>query len=203
MMRNCGRIAGLLMLSCAFIFAGSPNLFAGEIGDSDCSGAVDIDDVVYLIAYIFTGGPAPCDPEFSGDVVGNGPCKSEMKTAEVDTIPNTQSCIEYTYDGVSRLHVRHINGGFNCCPVFVAEFSIDGDLITITEIDSLYMGGCDCECLFDVDYELTGVMPGVYTLHVDEVTILPGDDPLEGQIDLTSATSGIFCVERQHYPWGF
>lgn len=26
----------------------------------DCTGDVDIDDVVYLIAYIFSGGPAPC-----------------------------------------------------------------------------------------------------------------------------------------------
>jgi len=35
-------------------------------GDADGSGAVDIDDVVYLIAYIFSGGPAP-DPLASGD----------------------------------------------------------------------------------------------------------------------------------------
>ena len=32
-------------------------------GDTDCSGGVDIDDVVYLINYIFAGGPAPCDPD--------------------------------------------------------------------------------------------------------------------------------------------
>jgi hypothetical protein len=35
-------------------------------GDSDCSGDVDIDDVVYLIAYIFSGGPAPCDTDGDG-----------------------------------------------------------------------------------------------------------------------------------------
>jgi hypothetical protein len=35
-------------------------------GDADGSEAVDIDDVVYLIAYIFSGGPAP-DPIESGD----------------------------------------------------------------------------------------------------------------------------------------
>jgi hypothetical protein len=32
-----------------------------ESGDADCSGGVDIDDVVYLIAYIFSGGNDPCD----------------------------------------------------------------------------------------------------------------------------------------------
>ncbi len=40
-------------------------------GDVDLSGGVDIDDVVYLIAYIFSGGPAP-DPYESGDVDYSG-----------------------------------------------------------------------------------------------------------------------------------
>ncbi|MCK4657786.1 MAG: hypothetical protein KAT85_12160, partial [candidate division Zixibacteria bacterium] len=35
-------------------------------GDADASGEVDIDDVVYLIAYIFAGGPAPV-PYEAGD----------------------------------------------------------------------------------------------------------------------------------------
>jgi hypothetical protein len=35
-------------------------------GDSDCSGDVDIDDIVYLIAYVFSGGPPPCDPDGNG-----------------------------------------------------------------------------------------------------------------------------------------
>jgi hypothetical protein len=40
-------------------------------GDADASGAVDIDDVVYLISYIFSGGPAP-DPVESGDADCSG-----------------------------------------------------------------------------------------------------------------------------------
>ncbi len=40
-------------------------------GDADGSGAVDIDDVVYLIQYIFSGGPAP-DPLESGDADCSG-----------------------------------------------------------------------------------------------------------------------------------
>jgi C1A family cysteine protease/putative hemolysin len=40
-------------------------------GDADGSEAVDIDDVVYLIAYIFSGGPAP-DPIESGDADCSG-----------------------------------------------------------------------------------------------------------------------------------
>jgi len=40
-------------------------------GDADASGEVDIDDVVYLITYIFSGGPAP-DPLESGDTDCSG-----------------------------------------------------------------------------------------------------------------------------------
>ncbi len=40
-------------------------------GDADGSGAVDIDDVVYLIAYIFSGGPEPV-PYESGDADCSG-----------------------------------------------------------------------------------------------------------------------------------
>jgi hypothetical protein len=40
-------------------------------GDTDASGYVDIDDVVHLISYIFSGGPAP-DPLESGDADCSG-----------------------------------------------------------------------------------------------------------------------------------
>ena len=38
-----------------------------ECGDADASGSIDIDDIVFLIEYIFSGGPAP-DPIEIGDV---------------------------------------------------------------------------------------------------------------------------------------
>lgn len=45
--------------------------FEWVCGDADGSGGVDIDDVVYLINYIFAGGPAPAPVE-SGDVDCSG-----------------------------------------------------------------------------------------------------------------------------------
>jgi hypothetical protein len=30
------------------------------VGDANCDSTVNISDAVYLIAYIFSGGPAPC-----------------------------------------------------------------------------------------------------------------------------------------------
>jgi hypothetical protein len=44
---------------------------AAKCGDADASGDVDIDDVVYLIAYIFSGGPPPM-PYSSGDADCSG-----------------------------------------------------------------------------------------------------------------------------------
>jgi hypothetical protein len=32
-------------------------------GDVDLSGSVDIDDIVYLVNYVFSGGPPPCEPD--------------------------------------------------------------------------------------------------------------------------------------------
>jgi hypothetical protein len=40
-------------------------------GDADSGGSVDIDDAVYLISYIFTGGSAP-DPVENGDADCSG-----------------------------------------------------------------------------------------------------------------------------------
>jgi hypothetical protein len=37
-----------------------------DVGNVDCLGGVDIDDVVYMIQYIFLGGPAPGDPTGDG-----------------------------------------------------------------------------------------------------------------------------------------
>ncbi len=41
-------------------------------GDADGSGGVDIDDVVYLIAYIFSSGPEPIPGICCGDADGSG-----------------------------------------------------------------------------------------------------------------------------------
>jgi hypothetical protein len=54
-----------------FDFAFKTEYFGFVCGDVDASGDVDIDDVVYLISYIFGGGPPP-DPYEAGDVDCSG-----------------------------------------------------------------------------------------------------------------------------------
>ena len=60
MRKNCS----LLKLAIAIAFVALTAIAAADpyvCGDADASGEIDIDDVVFLIAYIFSGGPAP-DP---------------------------------------------------------------------------------------------------------------------------------------------
>jgi hypothetical protein len=54
-----------------FDFAFKTEYFGYICGDSNRDGSVDIDDVVYMIAYIFSGGPPP-DPPEAGDVDCSG-----------------------------------------------------------------------------------------------------------------------------------
>jgi hypothetical protein len=80
---------GLLKLAIliAITLAALPALAAAgpdACGDADGSGAIDIDDVVYLISYIFSGGPAP-DP---------GCCEYHCPTTVIDYDGNIYFVVE-------------------------------------------------------------------------------------------------------------
>jgi hypothetical protein len=140
--------------------------------------------------------------EFDGEVVVASSCKyhtySGIHSIQSDNITENQDCIEYSYDGSSALLLKHINTGLNCCPVIAAEFLMTDSVITIVEIDSTLDGGCRCLCLFDIDYRLEGVSPGMYTVNVSEPLASPD---ISFVVDLSDSTSGIHCVERNSYPW--
>jgi len=61
-----------------YIYTTSASIGASSCGDADGSGAVDIDDVVYLINYIFAGGPAPDPLE-----AGNADCSASVDIDDV------------------------------------------------------------------------------------------------------------------------
>lgn len=136
--------------------------------------------------------------------VSFGECKTFERATPPDSTPPDQDCIEYQYDGQDVLSINHINAGFNCCPdELAAVISVEGNVITIEEVEYLYSGGCYCLCLFDLGYEIAGLLPGEYTVRVIEPYRHPDDEPLEFTIDLSSSpSSGRHCVYRSHYPWG-
>jgi hypothetical protein len=179
-----------------------------DLADVDNSSDVNMLDILALIGYLYHGGgDLDCPPDGSaptGDVVGHTACKS-LTTAEMRAdIPPNQDCIVYQYDGESILQLKHVNAGFNCCPSsLVADISIEDNFINIVENEIFdTLGGCECLCLFDVDMEIINLPPGKYRIKVIELYLGPQDDTLEFDISLVSDPEGVFCVERNHYPWG-
>ena len=182
-----------------YLFVDGPEPDPYESGDATGDVIVNIADVVYLINYLFLGGPAPCSPP-TGILVNYYGCKEFQKGTAIDSTPPDQDCIEYQYDGESVLQLKHVNAGFNCCPEIAANITIEDNTITIEEIE--ISGECYCLCLFDIDYEITNLPPGEYTIRVNGLYLEEGDEPLEFTVDLASSPSGIYCVYRDHYPWG-
>ena len=117
---------------------------------------------------------------------------------------NDQTCVSYEYNESGTLSIHRNMAGFNCCPTFLwADFSLDGNTITITEIENMENGGCHCLCLFDLEYVITNLVPGEYNVVIVEPYLPDGDQPLEFTVDLTLPTEGTHCEARSNYPWGY
>jgi hypothetical protein len=138
-----------------------------------------------------------------GTLLQYSSCKQFMQTTEAEPFAPTpeNDCIEFLYDGVRILTLKHINAGFNCCPgEITADIDIGSNRIIITENESTQ--GCDCLCLFDLQYEIIDLPPGQYTIRIIEPYTHASDEPIVVNVDLRETPDGIFCFSRGHYPWG-
>ena len=146
----------------------------------------------------------------AGYLTGHSGCKSNLvdgrpgdQTAATGNPSDNETCVVYSYDmDTEQLTFTHVNAAFNCCPDdFKADFVIDGHTITVTE-DEVLVDPCLCLCLYDVDYLMTGLAPGVYDLVINEKYTADGP-PLRVRIYLTeSVTDETVCIPRDGYPWG-
>jgi hypothetical protein len=148
---------------------------------------------------------SPAGPGAVGTLAGRTGCKSFGAAAAdaraVAASSAGQECAEYDYDGSGLLRLKHVNAAFNCCPGTVtAAIEIAGDRIRIREQESASL--CDCDCLYDLDYVITSLGAGTYMITLVGPYQTEGDAPLSFSVDLRGPTSGSFCVERTHYPWG-
>jgi hypothetical protein len=67
----------------------------------------------------------------------------------------------------SAFTVFHQGARYNCCPDSIEfQVSIDGDLISLREVEHLESGGCACSCCFNLSATVGGLAPGVYRLWV-------------------------------------
>lgn len=140
------------------------------------------------------------NPDVTGRVTDNTDCK-QFESAYGDlAVGDTVSCIEYTYNASEqKLILKHINTGFNCCPESLyCSVSTVGDTIIIEEFELSSL--CDCNCLFDMDIEITGIRPQSYYLKVIEPYALD-EEKLYFEINLVEDREGSYCVPREHYPW--
>jgi hypothetical protein len=142
------------------------------------------------------------DEDAGGSLVAVSECGGFQLSAEIDTIGDDRSCIEYHYDIDSVLRITHRNAGFNCCPVIGGDVSVDGNVITISEWEDLSAGACHCLCLFDLEFEICDLAPGAYQIIIIEPYWQQDSEKLEFGIDLAGQPVGAFCVARDIYPWG-
>jgi len=135
-----------------------------------------------------------------GKITYQSDCKNFKSTSTINQ-QDDESCIEYDYNAkTSVLKLTHINTGFNCCP---EEITTEVKLIenTIQVFENEEFALCACNCLFDIEIEMTGIDSDIYYLKIIEPYC--GDqEKLEFEIDLRESASGSYCVERTEYPWG-
>lgn len=137
----------------------------------------------------------------TGKLISNTNCKSnEISIVESET-SDTLSCIEYEFkSGENKLHFKHINVGFNCCPGEIScTAKLSNDTIIVQEYEKSAL--CDCDCLFDLEIEITGVELGKYYIKFIE-PYCGLQEKLFFRIDLTKDKEGSACVTRKQYPWG-
>ncbi len=185
-----------------YVFTGGNPPVPNEAGDANEDELVNVSDAVYILNYIFTGGLSPCPTPY-GNLVDYVFCKDYSGVTKDFDFPQNHNCIVYSYNGQSTLQLKHVNGCFNCCPEEIfGNVYIIGNLIRIVEDETLWEGvGCPCLCLFDMNYQISDLAPGIYTIRVESIYLMPVDY-LELTVDLTANPVDTLCVERIDYPWG-
>jgi hypothetical protein len=137
----------------------------------------------------------------TGKLINNSDCKNLKPVTIIDTIPDSLSCVDYSYEPSNhKLLIKHINAGFNCCPDgLYCNATLSNDTIIIQEFENDQL--CNCECLFDLEIEITGVTPEEYLIKFIEPYC--GDqEQIIFEVDLISEFEGSYCVTRNQYPWG-
>lgn len=137
----------------------------------------------------------------NGKVLNQGDCKDFKIMRSTLEVADTLSCIVYNFlPSESKLLLTHQNTGFNCCPgELTCTISQNNDTIFIQEFEEL--AACDCNCLFDIHIEISGIETKVYYLKFIEPYC--GDqEKLQFEINLSENTEGVHCVSRYDYPWG-
>ena len=140
-------------------------------------------------------------PEISGKVINYSDCKSLKSGENISDISDSLSCVNYVYNqNDKKLLLTHINSGFNCCPENIyCSVSIKNDTITVQEYEAAAL--CDCNCLYDLDIEIDGIINKEYHIKFVEPYVY-NQEEIIFSIDIEANNEGSYCVTRKQYPWG-
>ncbi|MFH1699233.1 MAG: dockerin type I domain-containing protein [Candidatus Zixiibacteriota bacterium] len=185
-----------------YVFKFGPYPAPLSSGDANADGNTDVGDAVMIINHVHKFGPEPLCPAYPDVVTTQYYCNNSPTSEELGDLAANQDCIHWSYDGESILHLMHENTAFNCC---IEELNVDifqkKKEFWLTEIEVLEDGGCDCICLYDLEYDLKRLTPGNYTITIIGLH-LNGQEPLSFTVELTDQpSSGSYCVDRILYPW--
>jgi len=135
-------------------------------------------------------------------MVGNSICKSNGLKAIADRSAN-QDCVVYSWLKGDTLTIRHINAAFNCCPDGLSvTLRVDADTLIVSEAENAAL--CDCNCLYDLDWQLTGITGKAWWVRIEEPYVKQQDQQkILFRADLKKYPVGEFCLTRNEYPWGF
>ncbi|UCE24897.1 MAG: hypothetical protein JSU74_02265 [Candidatus Zixiibacteriota bacterium] len=126
-------------------------------------------------------------------------CMEDEFDEDRPDIRTDQSAVIWECDGQGALYLWHLNSAFNCCTELLCDVSVDSNVITITEAE---LGACDCVCLFDVDYCITGLERGVYLVRFEELYLGEEDEEIEFRIFVGSEpSSNLILAYRSSHPW--
>ncbi len=125
-------------------------------------------------------------------------CLDFVNAQKGELVPPCCSCADYEYNG-GTLAITHLGACFNCCTNVYAVITINGSLITIEEKESGET--CYCNCLYQLEYEISNLPVGEYSIRFVELCHEEGDEALEFTINLETEPTGEYCAERNHYPW--
>jgi hypothetical protein len=137
----------------------------------------------------------------TGKIISDSGCKTSKSYNNTVNTPDSLSCINYVYEkSGAKLFMKHVNAGFNCCPEkLFCVVNMSGDTIIIKEYEKSSM--CDCNCLYDLELEITGVSATQYKVKFIE-PYSGNQEKIIFEMDLANHPESSFCVIRKQYPWG-
>lgn len=166
----------------------------------------------FCLSFVFgCGNSSSSTPQGSKNLTILKDCIGEASAIQRNTsetiLSDTERSTDKTY--VSFLYkngsvvLTHLNAAFNCCPSKIdALVEINGSTIIVREEETFGAGICECNCLYDLEIELSNIDPKMYTVEIIEPYVTTYDDPIEIDIDFSATTEGAYSFKRNSYPWG-